>query len=125
MLLKKGLPGLAIAGFALAAIPGLAQTARRDTTNQARLNAAPVIPDTLAGELILEEIFIQGRVEKPGVIILPKRVEPELGDVELERSFKREVKEGTGDIPKPEKELGQVDRVKSIKKTVERKRKES
>ena len=54
---------------------------------------------------------------------MPKRVEPELGEVELTRSFKKEMKDGVGEIPKPDKELGRVDRVKSIKKTVERKRK--
>ena len=57
------------------------------------------------------------------MIIMPKRVEPNLEKMELERSFDRELKEGIGEIPKPENALKRVDRVKSIKKTVERKRK--
>jgi len=77
----------------------------------------------LAEELVLDVIYIMGNVEKPGVIIVPKRVEPELPEVELDRSFKREVKEGIGDIPKLEEELGKVERVQSIKKTIGRKRK--
>ena len=87
------------------------QTARIDSTDRA------------TGEMILDEIEIRGKVEKPGVIVMPKRIEPELGEVELTRSFKKEMKQGVGEIPKPEKELGSVDRVKSIKKTVKRKRK--
>ena len=54
---------------------------------------------------------------------MPKRVEPEIGEIALERSFNKEVKEGVGEIPKPEKELRRLDRIESIKKTVERKRK--
>jgi hypothetical protein len=99
-----------------------AQSAQRDST--VRQDAVRVdSTDNDSGEMILDEIEIRGKVEKPGVIVMPKRVEPELGEVELTRSFKKEMKEGVGEIPKPEKELGRVDRVKSIKKTVERKRK--
>jgi len=74
-------------------------------------------------EIVLDEIEIKGRVDKPGVIIVPKRVEPEMSKIELERSFSKEIKEGVGEIPKPEKELKELDRVKSIKKTLKRKRK--
>ena len=74
-------------------------------------------------EIILDAIEIKGKVEKPGVIIMPKRIEPELNDIALERSFQREVKESIGEMPKPAVVLQEVDRVKSIKKTVERKRK--
>jgi hypothetical protein len=73
-------------------------------------------------EIILDEIEIKGEVEKPSVIILPKRLEPEMKEVELERSFTQEVKEGAGDVPKPDKTIGQVEPVKSIKKAVEKKR---
>ena len=92
--------------------PPVASTAN-DTTN---------ISDA-DGEMVLETIEIKGNVEKPGLIIMPKRVEPELSDVDLERNFEREVKEGVGEIIKPEDEMNRVDRVKSIKKTVERERK--
>jgi len=74
-------------------------------------------------EMVLDEITIKGRVDKPGVIIVPKRVEPEMTKIELERSFSKEIKEGVGEISKPEKELKELDRVKSIKKTLKRKRK--
>ncbi|MBN2102706.1 hypothetical protein JW835_01555 [bacterium] len=74
------------------------------------------------GELILDEIEIQGQIEKPGVIVLPRRVDPEIGQVELGRSFDNELKNGVEALPKPDKVLGQVDDVKSIKKAVERQR---
>lgn len=79
--------------------------------------------DSLDGELMLDDIEIKGNVEKPGVIILPKRLEPELDGVELDRSFENEVKQGGAEVPQPVKELNKVDRVKSIKKVVGRKRK--
>ena len=74
-------------------------------------------------EMVLETIEIKGNVQKPGLIIMPKRVEPKLDKVDLERNFEREVNEGVGEIIKPEDEMNRVDRVKSIKKTVERERK--
>ena len=105
-------------------LPGTvqAQKVTQDTTKQ-KLESQIALPDSSAEEFVLDDIYIKGNVEKPGVIVMPKRVEPELEKVELERSFKREVKEGIGDIPKPEKELREVERVESIKKTVKRKRK--
>jgi hypothetical protein len=79
--------------------------------------------DSESGEMVLGVIEIKGKVEKPGVIIMPKRVEPRIAEMDLERSFNKEVKEGVGEIPTPERELRRVDRIESIKKTVERKRK--
>ena len=80
-------------------------------------------PDTTVQEIVLETIEIKGKIEKPGVIIIPKRLEPKLKEKQLERSFQKEVKEGVGEIPTPEKELTKVERVTSIKKIVERERK--
>jgi len=86
-------------------------------------SVAAVSPTAGSGEEIeLDAIDIQGRVEKPSVIIMPKRIEPEMGNLEMERSFEKEVKAGIGETPNPETVLHQVDRVESIKKTVERKR---
>jgi len=82
-----------------------------------------VKPPAKNGEMVLEDINIQGRIDKPGVIIVPKRVEPELKEKELDRSFKKELREGVGEIGRPQKELRNVDNVKSIKKAIERKRK--
>ncbi len=79
--------------------------------------------DTLSNEIVLEAIEIKGKVEKPGVIIMPKRIEPKLKEIKLERDFKKEIKENVVDAIDPKKELGKVDKVKSIKKTIERKRK--
>jgi hypothetical protein len=73
-------------------------------------------------EVILDEIEIKGKIEKPGLIILPKRIEPEMEEIELERSFKKEVKEGMGEIQKPDEATGKVEDIHSIKKAVKRKR---
>ena len=98
-----------------------AQTMIADTTRTSV--EAETVVDSENGEMLLGVIEIKGKVEKPGVIIMPKRVEPKIAEMDLERSFSKEVKEGVGEIPKPERELRRVDRIESIKKTVERKRK--
>ena len=98
-----------------------AQTVIADTTRTSV--EAETVVDSENGEMLLGVIEIKGKVEKPGVIIMPKRVEPKIAEMDLERSFSKEVKEGVGEIPKPERELRRVDRIESIKKTVERKRK--
>ena len=100
---------------------GFCQSAVGDTT-RARIDSLRVPPDSMGTEMVLGVIEIKGRVEKPSVIIMPKRIEPEMGEVELKRSFEKEVMEGIGEIPTLEKEMDKVERVKSIKKTVERKR---
>lgn len=75
------------------------------------------------GELILDEIFVEGRVSRPGVMIVPKRLSPKLKEKELERSFEEELKNRESGIYKPEKELHKVERVRSIKKALEKERK--
>jgi len=85
---------------------------------------APAKGDTAGnpGEIQLEEIQIQGEVEKPSVIILPKRIEPEVEDDGLDRSFSKEIKKNSDEVPKPDKAISQVEPVKSIKKELEKKR---
>ena len=84
----------------------------------------PVKKDTAASEneIRLDEIRIQGEVEKPNVIILPKRIEPDLESDGLNRSFSKEITKNTDDVPKPDKAISQVEPVKSIKKEIEKKR---
>lgn len=46
-------------------------------------------------EVELMEITIEAVIEKPRVAILPKRMEPEIGEMELiDRSFENELKQG-------------------------------
>ena len=78
--------------------------------------------DMIGDEMVLDVIEIQGKIDRPGVIIVPKRVEPEMEEIELERSFQQEVKEEAGQIPEPQRELQQVDRIESIKKTIQKER---
>jgi hypothetical protein len=93
-------------------------TARIDTVQQ-------VAPPPESGEVLLEEIEIKGRVDKPGVIILPRRIEPEVQEIDLDRSFQNEVKNGIGEIPGPDHMLRQLEQVESIKKAVEKERNKS
>ncbi|HDQ45596.1 MAG TPA: hypothetical protein ENN17_08890 [bacterium] len=74
------------------------------------------------GELVLEAIEIRGRVERPGVIILPKRMTPHIKEVEINRSFEEEVKNGVGDLPQPDQVLRRLEPVNNIKKAVEKER---
>ncbi len=99
-----------------------AQSRYQDPAQQRNQNQEVELPDSTRGEIVLEVIEIRGKIDKPSVIIVPKRVEPEIGEIELERSFQQEVKEGIGQIPEPEKELQQVDRIESIKKTIQKER---
>ena len=46
-------------------------------------------------EVVLDAITIEAEIEKPRVAILPKRIEPELGEMEfINRSFENELKQG-------------------------------
>ena len=57
-----------------------------DTTSR-----APIVQ--LEGEIVLEEISIEAVIEKPRVSIVPKRLNPEFGELELiNRSFDHELK---------------------------------
>lgn len=110
---------------------GLAQTkphkappAKPDTV-RAKQSTPPAKPDTAkaAPEMELESISIEAIIEKPNVDIIPKRVEPELEEVEfVERSFDRELKE----VPKDmllEDDLDRVAKLEGIKKMLEKKKK--
>ena len=81
--------------------------------------------DTTGGgnEILLDDIQIQGEVEKPSVIILPKRIEPEMEDDALDRSFSNEINKSAGEVQTPDKAISRVEPVKSIKKELEKKRK--
>lgn len=78
---------------------GHSQTAQQkvDTTKSSvTTDSLRMTPNAIneAGEIELLEINIEALIEKPRVAILPKRVEPELGEMEfVDRSFERELKQ--------------------------------
>lgn len=102
--------------FALSAVP-----LPEDSTNHV-VQKSGRTPRGTDQEITLDEIDIQGMIEKPSVIVVPKRIEPNLQEVELNRSFEKEVKEGVGEIPKSDEMLRKVEPVPSIKKSIEKKR---
>jgi hypothetical protein len=117
---------LTVGMFLLMAENGQAQNNNSDST-RTKIGYKPanttVNDSSNTGDvLVLDSIEIRGRVQKPGVLLVPKRVAPEMGKMELNRSFDQELK-AAGDIPKVDKELRKVERVKSVKKAVEKKRK--
>lgn len=69
---------------------------KMDTTKSSvSADSARVIPNIVneTGEIELLEINIEAVIEKPRVAILPKRVEPQLGEMEfVDRSFEKELK---------------------------------
>jgi hypothetical protein len=80
----------------------------------------------IEGEIELLEINIEAVIEKPRVAILPKRVEPEFGEMEfINRSFENELKKA------PEKPMIIDDRlfvpkkIENLKQKLLRKKKES
>ncbi len=93
----------------------------QDTEQKASGNGGDDGPD--GDELFLDDIEIKGRVDKPSVIIMPKRIDPEVGEVLLEREFEQELKEGMGEIPQIEDETSQVENVQSIKRAITKDRK--
>lgn len=73
----------------------------QDTTD-VRSDSAAVITSKSAevevGEIELMEITIEAVIEKPRVSILPKRLDPQLGEMEfIDRSFEKELKKGPGE----------------------------
>lgn len=113
---------------------GLAQTppppappAKPDTV-LALQSPAPAPPDTAKAptEMELESISIEAIIEKPNVDIIPKRMEPELEEVEfVERSFERELKEVPKDMLLLEDDLDRVAKLEGIKKMLEKKKQKS
>ena len=101
-----------------------AQSTKQDTvtadTNHIARNS--VVVDTVANELILEEINIEGEIDRPNVIIMPKRVETDMEKIDLERKFSEEINQAEGELPELEEELRKIERIESIKKTLKKDR---
>jgi hypothetical protein len=75
-------------------------------------------------EMELESISIEAIVEKPNVDIIPKRVEPELEEVEfVERNFDRELKEAPKDLLLLDDDLDRVAKLEGLKKMLEKRKK--
>jgi len=92
----------------------LATAARAAQPDSSKLNT----------EMELESISIEAIIEKPNVDIIPKRVEPELEEVEfVERSFDRELKEVPKDLLLLDDDLDRVARLEGLKKLLEKKKK--
>ncbi len=101
-----------------------AQNPKQDTitVKTSEIAEDTVVVDTVSDELILEEITIEGEIDRPNVIIMPKRVETDMEKIDLERKFSKEINQAEGELPELEEELRKVESIESIKKTVKRDR---
>lgn len=74
------------------------KTSKPDTTKieaDTTKNITKLDSNVKSNEIELIEITIEAEIEKPRVAILPKRIEPELGEMEfIDRSFEKELKQG-------------------------------
>jgi hypothetical protein len=77
----------------------------------------------VSGEIDLDGIEIQGRIEQPNVILVPTRLDPALGDTTLERSFENEIRNGAGGFTSPDTVIRRVEPAPSIRSSIKMKRK--
>jgi hypothetical protein len=137
-----------IAIFALSFLPAVAaaqtessnaQAAAADTAKAAAQGTVKAVtpakpveasrsvkPDSSGAEkeMELEAIAIEAIIEKPNVDIIPKRVAPDLEEVEfVERSFDRELKEVPKDLLLLDDDLDRVAKLEGLKKLLEKKKK--
>lgn len=78
------------------------------------------------GDIILDEIDIQAEIEKPRVAILPKRLDPELGELEfVDRSFDRELKSFSQEVLIEDDRLFTPNKIENLKKKILKKKRKN
>ncbi len=120
------LPALALAQAEPANPSAAADTIKAKAPVKPAAVSRPAKPDSAAAEddLELEAIAIEAIIEKPNVDIIPKRVAPELEEVEfVERSFDRELKAVPKDLLLRDDDLDRVAKLEGLKKLLEKKKK--
>lgn len=110
----------------LTAKGGIAQQTQQ--TQQTQQDTASATVDTTKSmtiqEMILEEIYIEGVIEKPNVAILPTREKPDFEKVDfIDRSFEHELKEGPERIFLLDSDLDAVKKIEKIKKILAKEKK--
>jgi len=106
--------------------PAAPDTVKAAVSKKETPPAKATTPDSAKAreEMELEAIAIEAIIEKPNVNIIPKRLEPELEDMEfVERSFDRELKEVPRDLLLLDDDLDRVARLEGLKKLLEKKKK--
>ena len=104
----------------LAATGLKAQTAKTDTTKKSKKKLTA--RDSSNEVIMLKAVYIKGEVDKPGVSIIPKRISSDLKERQLSRSFDKEAKKDLGSVVDIKRQLRKVDRIKSIKKVLDKER---
>jgi hypothetical protein len=120
------LPAMSAAQTASSDTKSVAPDTLKSPTPATPVKPAGVKPDSsgLAHEMELEAIAIEAIIEKPNVDIIPKRITPDLEEVEfVERSFDRELKEVPKDLLLLDDDLDRVAKLEGLKKLLEKKKK--
>jgi hypothetical protein len=120
------LPAMSAAQTSSSDTKSVAQDTLKSKTPATPAKPAGAKPDSseLAQEMELEAIAIEAIIEKPNVDIIPKRVTPDLEEVEfVERSFDRELKEVPKDLLLLDDDLDRVAKLEGLKKLLEKKKK--
>jgi len=99
-----------------------AQNRKKDTKKTKTKEIIENKVDTVSNELILDEINIKGELDRPNVIILPKRVEANVKKIDLERKFSKEINKAEGEIPELQEKLREIENIESIKKALNKDR---
>lgn len=91
-----------------------------DTSDSIKNNVANV---NLEGDIILEEISIEAIIEKPRVSFLPKRIDPEFGELEfIDRSFVQELKKFPDNPMISDKRLFEPKKIENLNRQLKKKK---
>lgn len=79
---------------------------------------------TVEKEILLEDIHIEAVIEKPGVTLIPKRIEPEVSTVPLApRSFEAEIQDRPEKLDQEMDKYEAPEKAKDIKKYLAKQKK--
>jgi len=101
----------------LFSLPALAQEKKIE-----KVKPKPKVNQT--GEIKLDDLILQGMIEKPSVSIVPKRIEPDLEEVEfITRKFDRELKMVPEELFDIQLEKRKIQKIHDVDKILKKSRK--
>lgn len=104
-------------GLILFSLPVLAQEKKTE-----KEKTIPKITQT--GEIKLDDLILQGMIEKPSVSIVPKRIEPDLEEVEfITRKFDRELRMVPEELFDIQLEKRKIQKIRNIDEILKKDRK--
>ena len=96
--MRQGIIKIIFAVMVMGSVQAVSISAKAQDTTRVTADTSKNVysaDDVVIGEIELTEITIEAEIEKPRVSIMPKRMDPELGEMEfIDRSFENELKKG-------------------------------